>query len=232
MTRAEMRGRVRFFVDEPVQGNFQDSDINIALNIAQGLVQLEITQANPDYFNSPTPTTITLAGGQETYSLHLDTNGVCDVLRIKRVEDVSTGYSIMPLDQNEKIMNTGIISPGPASGTPTNFYLIGNYIGFTPKPASTGSVNYWFVPMLPDMASDTDVSQIPRLLHDMLPVKAAIDSFVKDQESITELQSLWNQYMDLLRRTVRDRQTMAPRSVRRVGGSSNSTSSLIADNRI
>lgn len=208
MSRGELRARVRFFIDEPVQQNFTDSDINIALNIAQDQVVLEINQASEDYFISPNPTTISLIPGTETYPL------APDVLSIKRVEDGQTGLEILPLDVNEKVApGTGL--PGLVSATPGNWYLLGSSIGFTPPPSMTNTIRYWYVQQLPDMTTDADVSQIPRPYHDMIAVKAALDSFIKDEADTNNLRSLYAEYIDRLKRTIKSRQKQAPKHVRR-----------------
>lgn len=208
MTRAELRSRVRFFIDEPTQQNYTDADINTALNVAQDEVQLEIIETFQDYFISPTPTVINLIAGTETYAL------ATDVVAIKRVEDAATGLEILPLDLNEKVA-TGTGLPGLLSATPGNWYLVGNYIGFTPPPSMNNTVNYWYVATLPDLTNDTDVSQIPALHHDILAVRAAIDCLVKDESDVTQLTAIYSRDLDRLKRTLRSRQTQAPKRVRR-----------------
>lgn len=221
MTRAEMRARVRYFIDEPTQQNFSDSDINAALNIAQQQVQLEIVQANEDYFIDPSPQTVTLVPGTASYALHADGNGECDVLSVKRVEDGLTGLSIEPIDQNEKAI-LGQPFPVLISPSPFNFYILGNYLVLDPMPQLASTVKYWFTPNLSDMSSDSDRSQIPRALHDMIPVRAAIDAFIKDEADTSALRMLWSEYMDRLHRVARHRQIMAPKHVRRANVGSTS----------
>lgn len=214
MNRLEMRNRVRYFIDEPTQQNFSDADINAALNNAQLQVQLEIVRANPTYLVSATPTTISLVPGTAAYALHADVNGECDVLNITRVEMKDSGLPVEPMDQNEKALaGTGLVPLGVTSGY--GFYLLGNSITFDPVPQQTATVYYWFNQLLADLANDTDRCQLPRGLHDMVPVRAAKDSFIKDEADTSQLDRLWNEYMDRLRRTVGTRQTMAPRHVQR-----------------
>lgn len=210
MTRADLRSRVRFFIDEPQQQNFTDADINAALNVAQLQVQLEMNQANEDYFVSPVPTPITLQSGTDTYPL------AEDCLNIVRVEDANTGLPILPVDINEK-MPTGTLNSFPtlAGAVSMNWYLVGDSIGFTPPPTGTSLVNYWYVPVVPDMASDTAVPQIPAPYRDMIAVRAAIDSFIKDEADITNLNALWMEYLSRLKRTIKSRNLMAPKHVRR-----------------
>lgn len=208
MNRGQLRARVRFFIDEPVQQNFTDADINIALNIAQLQVQLEIVQANEDYFIDPNPTVINLVPGVERYALE------ADVLSVKRVEDGQTGLDILPLDINEKVApGTGL--PGLVSAVPGNWYLLGNTIGFTPPPSMSATVRYWYTPVLPDLTEDSHLSQIPRPYHDMIAVRAALDSFIKDEADVTNLRGLYAEYADRLKRTIMNRQNMAPKHVRR-----------------
>jgi hypothetical protein len=214
MNRGQLRARTRFFLDEPTEQNFTDSDINTALNIAQDQVTLDINQANQDYFISPNPTTITLTSGTERYAL------AGDVLSIKRVEDAATGLEILPFDFNEKAA-PGLGMPGLVSAAPGNWYLLGSYIGFSPIPSASSTVNYWYVTLLPQMTTDSDVSQIPRPYQDMLAIRAAIDSFIKDEADAGPLRGLYAEYIDRLKRTANNRQKQAPKHVRRVSYPSN-----------
>lgn len=215
MNRLEIRNRARFFMDEPVQQNFSDSDLNIAINIAQLQVELEIVQTNEYFFVSPTPVTLSITPGNESYALHLDSNSACDVLKITRVEDGATGTTLLPVDQNEKIVLPGMYAPIVVGGSVLNFYLLGDYICFTPTPQMNTTVKYWYVPMLPDLANDTDISAIPRTLHDMIAIQVAMDAMIKDEADTSALERRWARLMDQLKRTVRNRQTEEPKRVRR-----------------
>ena len=87
-TLLQLRGRVRFYIDEPVQANFQDSDLNWAINRAQQKVATEISLVDEQYFVNTTPTVVTSVAGQRFYPL------ASDFWKMTRLEDVNTGIRL------------------------------------------------------------------------------------------------------------------------------------------
>lgn len=223
-TLLDIRNRVRFFVDEPVQANFKDIDINYAINDAQQDVSLEITQTGEKYFVNPTPTTINLKTNVQYYDL------ATDFWKAVRVQDQTSGLPIDFTDvnsQNDFFQNfPPLVNVYPFGGF-SCFILggdsigqAGGSIGFTPTPTdSTKSVLYWYVPVLQDMDNDSDESAFPRQFVDLLAIQAAIDCLIKDQADTAQLERKYSRRMDQLKRTVRDRQQQTPKYVRRTGNS-------------
>lgn len=222
-TRLDVRNRVRFYIDEPVQANFQDSDINYAINDSQQDVATEIDQVDELYRVNPIPTVINLALNTQFYDL------ATDFWKMVRLQDATTGLPIDFTDinsQNDYFQNfPPLINAYPfggysaflAGGTQANGQT-GASIGFTPIPTDpTKSVQYWYVPIIQDMDSDTDASSIPRQFVDLLAIQAAIDCYIKDEDDTTALERKYNRRLDQLKRTTRDRQQQSPKYVRRVG---------------
>lgn len=212
-TLAQVRGRVRFFIDEPIQANFTDSDLNWAINDAQQYVATEISQVDEQYFVATTPTVITTIGGQRFYPL------ATDFWKMTRLEDVNTGLrlefaSFSDLDNFYANSIPPLVSINQAGYQAA---IIGNSVAFTPTPAASGiQAQYWYVPILPDMTADTDITSIPRQFVDLLAMKAAIDAMIKDEDDTTALQAMYNVRYNQLVRTTRDRQQQNPKHVTRV----------------
>lgn len=212
-TRADIRGRVRFYIDESVQANFTDNDINYAINDVQQDVVLELVQVAEDYFVNSTPSPITLEAGIQYYTLP------ADFLKVARVEDAQTGLMIpiTDLDSQNNFFQTPI--PPLVNITAAGYaaMIVGTTIGFTPLPTTPQTVNLYYVPVAPDLQSDTDTTVIPRPYVDLLAIQAAIDCFIKDEADTAALERKYAAKLARLIRTSRDRQQQNPKKVRRVG---------------
>lgn len=220
-TLADWKARVRTFVDETVQAYYTDKEIIYALNQAQQFFANEITQVNEHYFTSPVPTTIQVTSANINgaspglYSLAADFN------KMVRMEIQSTGEQVPAIDINEKSINNQAIPPlvnTAGYGAGLQFYIIGNDVGFAPTPTDTSMIfQYWYDPILPDLTQDTDTSLLPRNFSDLVPTKAAIDMFIKDEDQIANLEAKMNLELEQLKRAARQRQTQNPKYVRRTG---------------
>ena len=222
-TRADVRQRVRFYIDEPVQANFLDTDINYAINDNQQDIATEIDQVDELYRVIPTPTVIQMKANTQFYDLP------DDFWKMVRLQDLQTGLPIDFTDinsQNDFFQNfPPLITSTPfggfsaflAGGSQANGQT-GASLGFTPIPTDgTKSVQFWYVPIIQDMDNDTDTSAIPRQFYDLLAIQAAIDCMIKDQSDTTQLERKYSRRLDQLKRTTRDRQQQSPKYVRRVG---------------
>jgi hypothetical protein len=211
-TLLQLNQRTRFFLDEPVQANYQDSDINYAINQAQQDVATEISLVDEQYFVNTTPTVISSVGGQRFYPLN------ADVWKITRIEDVATGIRLefeSFTDQN----NFFTFAPPLITGTDIGYSVsvVGNSIAITPTPSVSGiNCQYWYVPQLPDMQANTDTSQIPPQFIDLVSISAALDGFVKDEDDISSLEAKYQKKWNQLIRASRNRQQQNPRHVTRI----------------
>jgi hypothetical protein len=221
-TRADIRARVRFFIDEPVQANYTDSDLNYAINDAQQDAATEITQVNEHYFVNPTATVITPT----------TTNGVLnsqytlasDFFKMTRMEIQSTGEMVPFIDMNEKTIGNQAIPPlvnTAGYGAGLQAFIIGSDVQFTPPLTDpTMLFQYWYEPILPDLTQDTDVSQFPRQFIDILAIMAAIDALIKDEDDTSQLERKLARKINQMSRTARNRQVQNPKYVRRTDMSS------------
>lgn len=215
-TLLQIRQRVRMFIDEPQQANFTDANLNWAINAAQQEVATEISLVDEQYFVATTPTIITAVAGQRFYPL------ATDLWKIVRLEDVNTGLKIPITSFNQQENYYGgpippLVNIGQAGYTAA---IVGNSLAFTPTPGASGITSqYWFVPVLPDMTSDSDTSQIPRAFIDLLAIQAAMDAMIEDEADTGPLERKYNRRFNQLVRGTRDRQQQDPRSVSRVSDS-------------
>lgn len=213
-TLLQLRNRTRFFIDEPVQANFTDADLNWAINAAQQEVATEISLVDEKYFVATTPTVITITAGNRFYPL------ATDFWKMIRFEDVTTGlrFEIGDFSSQDNFYANSIPSLVTSSQLNYDIAIVGNSIAFTPTPTAGGSqAQYWYVPVLPDMTLDADVSTVPRNFIDLLAIQAAIDAQIKDENDTSPLTAKYRTRFNQLVRGTRDRQQQSPKGVTRVG---------------
>ncbi len=212
-TRADLRARVRTYIAEATQAFYTDTEINYAINDAQQELGVELAQVGEYYFVNPSPTTITPVVNQPTYSL------ATDLYKLVRVEIQSTGEQVPMIDINEKSIDNLAIPPlvnTAGYGAGMQAYLVGNSIGFTPPPTDPSLVfQYWYIPILPDLTADTDVTNIPRSFVDICAIIAAIDMLIKDEDDTTPLERKLARKIEQAKRAARNRQVQNPKYVRR-----------------
>lgn len=209
-TLANIRGRVRFYIDEPLQANFTDADINYAINDAQQAVVSDITQISEDYFVSTTPTIITPVANTQFYPLP------ADFYKMIFMYDQITGLPInFTTVQNQNQVSTAAIQNVNA-GYAYNAVIVGNSVGFVPTPTATNfSPAYFYSPMAPDMLADGDTSIIPRNFIDLVAIQAAIDCKIKDEDDTTALERKYAASWNKLTKNLTDRQQANNRRVQR-----------------
>lgn len=212
-TLLQIRQRVRFYIDEPTQANFADSDLNWAINTAQQTIATEISLVDEKYFVDTNPTVITTIANQRFYTL--PTN----FWKALRLEDLTTGLRLEFAEFNDmdNFYTSSIPPLVSINQVGYNASIVGNSLAFTPQPSASGiQANLWFVPVLPDMTSDADTSQVPRMFIDLLAIQAGIDAKIKDEDDTAALERMYSKLFNQLVRGTRDRQQQNPKKVTRI----------------
>lgn len=208
---ANIRTRVRFYIDEAKQANFLDSDINYAINNAQQDTALEIIQVNENFFVNGTPTQLPTTVGVEFYPLPED------FWKLVRLENSSTGIVVPMRDFNDEPVTWNTNYPISTWTQGLKASIVGDNLRLNPTPIDNSLIlQFWYVPILDDLINDTDQSLIPRTCIDLLAIQAAIDCFIKDEDDTSALVQKYDLVLNRLQRTTRDRQTQEPKRVRRV----------------
>ncbi|SRR6266852_462857 len=206
-----LRSRTRFYIDEPLQANFSDSNINASINEAQQDIITEIVQVDEDYFISGTPTAIQMDGTNERFAL------AADFYKMVRIEYAATGQRIPFFTFREKNSYGENIVPFSnvgAFGTMTQAYILGNFVGFNPLQTDPGVVvQYWYAPIAQDMVSDADATIVPRMWADLLAIQAAIDCYINDEDDTSALERKYNRKITRMRSLARQRQQQNPKHV-------------------
>lgn len=212
-TLLQIRTRVRFYIDEPTQANFTDTDLNWAINDAQQELATEISLVDEQYFVSTTPTVITTVANQRFYPL------ASDFWKMTRLEDVNTGLRLEFsnfADQDNFFTNSvpPLVSINQVGYSAA---VVGNSLALTPTPSASGiQAQYWYVPIMQSMLADSDVSSIPPQFIDLLAIQAAIDAKVKDEDDTSALERKFSRRFNQLVRGSRDRQQQNPKKVTRI----------------
>lgn len=216
-TLAQIRARVRRFIDEPQQANFSNTDIDWAINTAQQEVATEVSLVDEKYFVDTTPTSLTTVAGTRFYALP------ADFWKMTRVEDANTGLRMEFTDFANQSNFFGDSVPPLVSPNQVGFSLsiVGNSLAINPTPTTSGlGVNYWYVPVLPSMVGDNDTSSIPIMFVDLLAIQAAIDMLISDEDDTVALERKYTRRFNQLVRSTRDRQQQSPKGVTRVAAPS------------
>lgn len=214
-TLLQIRSRVRRFIDEPQQANFSNSDIDWAINTAQQEVATEISLVDEKYFVATTPTIITSVANQRFYAL------AADFWKMTRIEDATTGLRLEFTDFASQNNFYADFVPPLVAANQIGYALsiVGNSLAISPTPTTSGiTAQYWYVPVLPSMDSDSDsdTSAIPVMFIDLLAIQAAIDMLISDEDDTSALERRYNRRFNQLVRATRDRQQQSPRGVTRV----------------
>lgn len=212
-TLADLRQRVRRFIDEPQQANFTNSDINMAINIAQQEVATEISLVDEKYFVDTDPTVITSEGGVRFYAL------ASDFWKMTRVEDATTGLRLEIADfADQNNYFTDAVPPLVASNQiGYSLSIVGDKLAVNPTPSVSGlTLQYWYVPVLEDMVADSDTTIIPAMFKDLLAIQAAIDMLISDEDDTVALERKYARRFGQLVRATRNRQQQSPRGVSRL----------------
>lgn len=218
-TLLQIRTRVRMFLQEPQQANYADSDINWAINQAQQEVATEISLVDEKYFVATTPTIITSVANQRFYPL------ATDFWKMTRLEDATTGLRLEFADfaQQNNFFADAVPPLVASNQIGYGMSIVGNSLAITPTPTTSGvSAQYWYVPVLQDMTSDTDSSVMPIMFIDLLAIQAAIDMLIGDEDDTVALERKYARRFNQLVRATRDRQQQSPKMVSRTATPMNS----------
>lgn len=211
MNLGEIRTLVRNLLDEPSEGFWTDTELNIYINAAYEHYYLRII--NSDYAGVlTTRTSLNIVAATDTVALP------SDFLKHKKLERVFDTYKV-PIDYNER-HEMGTQTSGADSGNylPT-WQIVGSDIVLEPPPSTSASngLLLWYYPELTELSADGDtpVTGFRKNWHKMLAVKACVFAKgLKEEESddalIRMLITLEDPFETALQRLVVARQYVEP----------------------
>lgn len=162
VTLSTIRTQVRSYLDEPTAADWTDVELNRLINQRYHRLFSAITTVFEDY--RITFATADLVANQQEYTLP------ADFFKIRRIE---INYDISNSDsQNQKATPVSGVDGIRTQLGDTNgstilrnpvYYILGDTIGFLPIPTKSGeeAIQMWYVPVLPDLTSDSSTVDIP-----------------------------------------------------------------------
>lgn len=198
MTRAQISTLVLSWLDDEQQGYFNTNDVNTWINLAHRQVQLELLQAGSNWYMKPVETFTVI--GQADYLWP------SDFVVEHRLEVVLSGTGTNENRQALVPVTTNMSDLIPlAKSTPTNYYIKKDRFTLTPVPDSAYLMRLYYSPMVADLASDSDVPDIPEQFMEMVALYAAFNGFIKDDRPPDILLAKKQEFLILLRQSAVDR---------------------------
>lgn len=172
MDLTEIISKVRLKTDESDVDQLTNETITGYVNERYQELVKKVVSVNEDFLMT-TDQTIDLVADQAEYDLENDGDGLCQVLKVKRVEiayDGTNYYVAQPCDLNDKITSSS--ETDYVSQSNPQWYLSGNKIGFIPYPTAskTNAVLYYYIKRPGDLGHVTASTQsVGTGLSDLTP---------------------------------------------------------------
>lgn len=198
MTRLDLRNLVLSWLDDSDGGYFTAAQVNVWLNLAHRQVQMLLLQAGENYYMQPVQTTT--VAGQADYVLP------ADFMVEHRLELVQSGtgpnenrMQICPITTNQQDQIQISL------GLPCCYYIKKDRVTLSPTPDGAYPLRIYYSGMVSDLASDTDVPDVPEQYMEYVALLAAFNGFIKDDRVPSTLQAKMVQFETLLKQMSEDR---------------------------
>lgn len=198
MTRGQLSTLVLSWLDDEGQGYFNSNDVNTWLNLAHRQVQMLLLQAGENYYMKPVETQT--VSGQSDYVLP------SDFMVEHRLEIVLSGTGPNENRQALQVITTNqqdLISI--VLGIPSSYYIKKDRVTISPTPQQAYTMRLYYSPMVGDLASDSDVPDVPEQYMEYVALLAAYNGFIKDDRMPSNLQAKMMQFETLLKQMAEDR---------------------------
>lgn len=161
------------WLDDLNFGYFTTDQVKVWLNNAQKRVQKRLLKAGELYYKLDVQTTLVV--NQRNYQLP------DDFKKLHYLELVITGtypnesiQPINPITENQKYIIQGGV------GTPQYYTISGNQLFIRPAPDTALVMRMGYSYEVADMTLDADIPDVPESYHELLPLLATEDGFLKD----------------------------------------------------
>lgn len=215
LTFRNMKDMTSYWLDDLNFGYFTETQIGLWLNNAQRRVQKRLLQAGELYYKTDVQTTLVV--NQRNYELP------ADFKKLHYLEIVLSGVvpnegvqPIQPITENQKYM----ISTGP--GTPQWYVISGTQLILRPAPDTALTVRLGYSYEVADMVNDSDLPDVPESYHELLPLLAAEDGFLKDGRSSEILAKKIKEFTQETDADAQERNQDQPRSIVETGNDASS----------
>lgn len=217
MTFLEMQNSTAYYLDDLAFGYFTPTQVKVWLNNAQKRVQKRLLKAAQNYYNLCSQTTLVV--NQREYALP------DDFKKIMRLEIVISGTypneSVNPV--KEVTTNQKDLIPYMGTGTPEWYTFKRNRLVLYPAPSSPLVLKLEYAYEVVDMVNDSDLPDVPVSYHELLPLLAAEDGFLKDSRVSEILAKKMKDFEEELDSDAQERAQDGPRRIVETGNSVSSS---------
>ena len=195
-TRLQLRTAVRDNLDEATASYWSDDQLNRIVDRCKDRVWSEVKRLKDDYFmlnrtsldgtltiltESYAATSFQIVAGTREYTLPFD------VSEVKLIEVTTSGYETVRFVHRDlaswEMRGLRELTENQSPGT-VYFDLVGERtLTIAPKLDTTLDLRLWYVPILDDLAADTDKLQMPHPLYIAVEEFATARALVQDRAS-------------------------------------------------
>lgn len=205
MNFGEMQNMTAYWLDDLQFGYFTSTQVKLWLNNAQKRVQKRLLKAGELYYKVDVQTTLVV--GQRIYELPSDFKKLHSLeLVISGTYPNESTQPLGPITENQKY---GL----PGTGTPVAYTISGTQLFIRPAPDTARVMRLAYSPEVADMVNDSDVADVPESYHELLPLLAAEDGFIKDGRASDLLEKKLKEFGTETSADAQERNQDQPRSI-------------------
>lgn len=206
MNRGQVRSLVRIWLNEPTEGFWTDSELNVLINIADKVLNTLIRSLKSDYFT--TPKTFTTTANSKSYAWPTDFAGLL------RLEHYSTSNPSKDIEEitilewpHTQVSGEWLYND---TGKPKKYIPFGDHYDLWPIPDAAYPIRIYFDQIKADFTQDTDIPSSPAEYHDMIAIWTVILALPKNHEDPGEFINLWRKREADLTTDLRGRKVAGP----------------------
>lgn len=198
MNFLDCQNSVAYWLDDLQFAYFTKPQVKLWLNNAQKEVQRLLVQAGEDYYM--TSVQAATVANQRNYVTP------SDMLQTHRFEIKKSGtfpnevkrtiYPITPQQQD-------LLPKSP--GAPEGYYMQGGQFILCPTPDIVYTMILHYSYLVADMVNDTDTPDVPEAYHELIPLLAVKDGFIKDNREHAGVDRKIDQYILSIKRDAENR---------------------------
>lgn len=206
MNFGQVKDLVWYWLDDPDEGYFTDTQVSRWVNNAQLELQKQLIQAGENWYLKCAATYT--VQNQECYVLPQD------FLKLNHLELIVSGTApneIRQILKHSTQAESDYFNYG--SGQPLTFFLEKNCLIVRPVPDTAYLLRMHYSYRVTEMTQDAEVPDCPEQYHEYLSILAAIDGKLKDERDPTSLLTKRTYYENMLKADAQSRLQDSPREV-------------------
>lgn len=207
MTFLDMQNLVLYYLDDLNAGYFTPVQTKAWLNNAQEYVQKLLIQGFEDLWVKSVQTFT--VNGQREYNLPDDFRKL-NRLAIVTSGNTAANESLRPLQFITRMQQDAFLT---RTEIPQAFIFSNKQVWVYPLPNSQYVMRLDYTYFLPKMVNDNDVSEIPDIYQELVPICAVCDGLIKDGRDPGTLINKRNELIDALRKDCEQRNISSPRTI-------------------